>query len=76
MGPLTVFLVSDKETSGKSTEMIGIGPFRVGAVEIAPFQYSNEEVLREVLRLIGSIAPAAQIGVQRIPVVLTQSDQS
>jgi len=62
LGPLTVFLVSDKETSGKSTEMIGIGPFRVGAVEIAPFQYSNEEVLREVVRLISSVAAAAQIG--------------
>ena len=50
--------------------------FRIGAIEISPFQHADEELLREILRLIGRITAPAQIGIQGIPVVLTQRNQS
>src|SRR5215218_4250659 len=73
---LAIFFVSDKELQRGQQKRPEPALLRVSAIEISPFQHPDEEVLREVLRLIGSIAPAAQIGVQRIPVVLTQSNQS
>ena len=49
--------------------------FRVSAIEISPFQQAHEELLREILRLIRRITAPAQIGIQGIPVVLTQGNQ-
>ena len=76
MRALAIFFVSDKELQGGQQKRPEPALFRVSAIKISPFQHPDKEVLREVLSLIGSIAAAAQIGVQRIPVVLTQSDQS
>src|SRR5579885_3575245 len=40
------------------------------------FEHSHEERLRQILRLVGRISAAAQIGIQRIPVILTERNQS
>ena len=76
MRALAIFFVSDKELQGCLQKRPEPALFRVSAIEISPFQHPDEELLRKILRLVGSIAATAQIGVQRIPVVLTQSDQS
>src|SRR5437667_2754552 len=70
MRALAIFFVSDKKLQGGQQKRPEPALFRVSAIKISPFQHPDKEVLREVLGLIGSIAAAAQIGVQRIPVVL------
>ena len=50
--------------------------FRVCAIEIAAFEHADEEVLREILRLVGWIPAATNVGVERIPVRLAQRHQS
>lgn len=47
----------------------------VGAVEVAAFQEAEEELLGEVLGLIGRGAAAAQVGVERIPVASAERDE-
>jgi len=37
--------------------------FRIGTIEISAFQHAHEELLREILRLIGRVTAAANIGV-------------
>src|SRR6478672_10393366 len=49
---------------------------RVSAIQISAFQEPNEEFLGEILRLLGWVTAPAKIGVQRIPVALTQKNQS
>ncbi len=73
---LAIFFVSDKELQRGQKKRSEPALFRVSTIEIPPFEHADEEVLREILRLIGWIAAPAQIGVQRIPVVLTQRNQS
>jgi hypothetical protein len=60
-----------KGSFAASQVVIALRPDPAPGFEISPFQHPDKEVLREVLCLIGWITAAAQIGVQRIPVVLT-----
>src|ERR1035438_10004008 len=73
---LAVLFVGHKEFQGSQNKRSKTALFRVSAIEISPFQHAQEELLREILRLIGRITAPAQIGIQRIPVVLTQINQS
>ena len=65
---MAVCFVGHKELQGSQQKGPEPALFRVSAIEISPFQHAHEEILREVLRLIGRITTPAQIGVQRIPV--------
>ena len=71
---LAILFVGDKEFQGSQQKRPEPALFRVSAIEISPFQHP-EEVLREILRLIGWITAPAQIRVQRIPVVLTAREE-
>ena len=73
---IAVLFVSHKEFQGSQNKRPKLALFRVGTIEIPPFEHADEKLLREVLRLIGWITAPAQIGIQRIPVVLTQRNQS
>src|SRR5215471_12960666 len=73
---LAILFVGDKELQRSQQKRPEPALFRVSAIEISPFQHPDEEVLREILRLIRRVTAPAQIGIQGIPVVLTQSNQS
>src|SRR5262249_7842782 len=73
---LAVFLICHKEFQGSQNKGPEPSLLRVSAIEIAAFQHPDEELLCKILRLIGRITAPAQIGIQGIPVVLTQSNQS
>ena len=53
MRALAILFVSDKELQGGQQKRPEPALFRVSAIEISPFQHPDEEVLREILRLIG-----------------------
>src|ERR1035441_5631239 len=63
-------------TRNSDRHQIGMSDRHRRNTQISPFQHAQEELLREILRLIGRITAPAQIGIQRIPVVLTQINQS
>src|ERR1035438_7036429 len=73
---MPVFFVGYKEFQRSQNKGPEPALFRISAIEISPFQHAHEELLREILRLICRIAAPPQIGIQRIPVVLTQGNQS
>jgi hypothetical protein len=73
---MPVFFVGHEEFQGSQEKRSEPALFRVGAIEISHFQNAREELLREILRRIGLITPPAQIGIQRVPLVLTQGNQS
>jgi hypothetical protein len=69
---LAVSLVGHKEFQGSQTKGPEPALSRVSAIEISPFQHADEELLREILRLIGRITAPAQIGISGIPVVFAE----
>jgi hypothetical protein len=73
---LAVFFVGHKVFQACQKEAPEPALSRVSAIEISPFEHAEEEFLREILRLIGRIAAPAQIGIQGVPVALTQRSQS
>src|ERR1700731_1736594 len=76
MCALAVFLVGHKEFQGSQKKGPEPALFRVSAIEIAAFQHAHEELLRKILGLICRITAPAEIGIQRIPVVLTKGNES
>src|SRR5579859_964086 len=70
-----VFFVGYKEFQRGQKKRPEAALFRVGAIEIPPFQHADEEFLREILSLVGGISAPAQVGIERIPVVLAQGNQ-
>ena len=69
-GPPAAFLrtaaigfVGQKELQGGQNKSPEPPLFRVGAIEIPPFEHADEKLLREILRLIRGITAAANIGV-------------
>jgi len=56
-------LVGQKELQGGQNKSPEPPLFRVGAIEIPPFEHADEKLLREILRLIGRITAAANIAV-------------
>jgi hypothetical protein len=73
---VTIFFIGHKEFQGSQKKGPKPPLLRVGAIEIPAFQHTDKEILREILRLAGRIPAPAQVGIQRIPVALTQSSQS
>jgi hypothetical protein len=73
---LAVFFVGDKEFEGGQKKGSEPTLSLVGAIKISPFEYADEELLCETLRLIGRITAPTQIGIQWIPVIFTERDQS
>src|SRR5258708_4139931 len=73
---MAVFFVGHKEFQRSQNKRPEPALFRVSAIEISPFQHAHEELLREILRLIGRITAPAQIGIQRILVVFAERNQS
>ena len=71
----SVFFVGHEELQGSQQEGPEAAFFPVSPIEIAPFQDPDEEFLRKILRVIGRIPAPAQIGIQRIPVALTQGNE-
>src|SRR5262245_5703053 len=59
---LPVFFVGYKEFQGSQNKGPESALFRVSAIEVSAFQNPDEELLREILRLIGWITPAPEIG--------------
>src|SRR5579863_7602186 len=60
---LAIFFVGDKEferTQKKRPEPAFCG---VGAIEISSFKHASEELLCEILRLVGRISAPAHIGI-------------
>src|SRR6185369_4933815 len=72
---LSVFLVGHKEFQRGQKKRPKSTLLWFRAIEISPFEHANEELLGEILRQIGRITAPAQIGIQRVPVVLTQRNQ-
>src|ERR1700722_867969 len=75
-GAIPVCFVGHKELQRSQNKGTEPALFRVSTIEISAFQHSDEELLREVLRLFGPITAPAQIGIQRIPVMLTKRNES
>jgi hypothetical protein len=73
---LAVFFVGYKKFQGSQNTRPEPALSRVSTIEISAFQNPDEELLREILRLVGPITAPAQIGIQGVPVVLTQRHQS
>jgi hypothetical protein len=55
--------VGQEEFQGGQDERSESPLFRVCAIEISIFHHADEELLREILRLVGRITAAANIGV-------------
>ena len=55
--------VGEEEFQGGQDERPEPPLFRVGAIEISAFHHADEELLREILRLVRRIPAAANIGV-------------
>ena len=72
MRPLAVAFVGDKEFQRGQHEGSEPALFRIGAIEVPSFEHADEELLREILRLVSRITASANIRVQRIPVALAQ----
>src|SRR6185437_16194230 len=70
-----VFFVGHEEFQGSQNKGPETSLLLVSAIEISAFYDAHEEVLREVLRPIGRITAPPQIGIQWIPVALTQRHQ-
>src|SRR5262245_51712693 len=60
---ISVFFVGHKELQGSQQKGPEPAVFRGSAIEIAPLEHADEELLREILRLIGWMTTPAQIGV-------------
>src|SRR5260370_10725261 len=73
---MAVFFVGHKEFQGSQKKGPEPAFFLVSAIEISRCEHADEEILREILRLIGRITAPAQIGIQRIPVVFAERNQS
>jgi hypothetical protein len=58
---MAVSFVDHKELQGSQQKESSVFP--VGVIELSPFQHAHEERLREILRLLGWITTAANIGV-------------
>ena len=58
-----IHFVGEKEFQGGQDEPPEPPLVRVCAVEIVAFDHADEELLREVLRLVGRITAAADIGI-------------
>src|SRR6516164_3228200 len=72
---LAVSFVSHKEFQGSQKKGSESALFWVGAIKISPFEHADEEILRQILGLIGRATASAEIRIQRIPIVLTKRNQ-
>jgi hypothetical protein len=72
---ISVFFVGRKEFQGTQQKGPEPAPFRISAIEISPFEHADEEVLREILRLIRRMTAPAQKSIERIPVVRAKGNQ-